>query len=258
MLTRSTRKPTSDVSPELFAKTLIEVVGNTVIAPPVAVYNNAILNNFAAATNLMLSSDVMDMFKQSLAEAELKATVAGKVDEGLLYNYLVANIETWYNELMERVALWYKKITRRRLFILGVLLAALLNVDSIQLFQQFDSNPASKNALIAYYTKNKAQLEAKADALKSDTAKKTTAPAQVNTELKTTTDSLASLSKTAALPIGISKNLYFSLRDDGNKNDPWLALVKIIGILISGLAASFGAPFWFDFLKKIYTVRPKA
>jgi len=81
MLTRNTRKPTSDVSPELFAKTLIEVVGNTVIAPPVAVYNNAILNNFAAATNLMLSSDVMDMFKQSLAEAELKATVAGKVDE---------------------------------------------------------------------------------------------------------------------------------------------------------------------------------
>jgi hypothetical protein len=32
-------------------------------------------------------------------------------------------------------------------------------------------------------------------------------------------------------------------------------LVKILGMLIAGLAAAQGAPFWFDILKKFINVR---
>jgi hypothetical protein len=265
LLTRDPKKPSNDIDPTLFARTLIEVSGKAHLVqsqlaklPAGPVYKNELLSNFAAATQLLMPSDVISMFKQSLADAELKATVNGVVDESKLYDALVANIMTWYTEFLQRVTLWYKKITRQRLFILGVLIAAVINVDSVQLFQQFSSNPASKNALIAYYTKNKAQLEAQADALKDTSIIAKRDLKTVTGQIDTTEKSLAKLSASANLPIGISKNLAASLSDDWRKRDLGGALSKLLGILITGFAASFGAPFWFDFLKKIYTINPKS
>jgi hypothetical protein len=38
-------------------------------------------------------------------------------------------------------------------------------------------------------------------------------------------------------------------------NDPTGWLLKIVGLLISGIAAAQGAPFWFDLLKNIIKIR---
>jgi hypothetical protein len=38
-------------------------------------------------------------------------------------------------------------------------------------------------------------------------------------------------------------------------DDPWGWLSKIIGILLSGLAATQGAPFWFDVLQRLVNLR---
>jgi len=260
LLTRDEKKPTSEISPELFAKTLIEVTGSAHLvqmnAPTLGnqrFYKSDLLNNFVIATKVLQPSDVTSMFKQCLADAEVRATVNDAVDEAKLYDLLVANTQNWYNQLMGRISLWYKKSTRKRLFILGALLAAILNVDSIQLFEQFSSNESARNAVISYYAKNKTDLENKAAIFKNDsTARKT--DTTVKRQLAAINDSLKNLSKQANLPIGIANNLYSSVKADIGKPNPVINIIsKIIGILISGFAASFGAPFWFDLLKKVYT-----
>jgi len=57
-----------------------------------------------------------------------------------------------------------------------------------------------------------------------------------------------SLRKTANLPVGFQYSIF-------KQPVHWFYpfLLKLLGILISGLAASFGGPFWFDVLRKIYT-----
>jgi hypothetical protein len=38
-------------------------------------------------------------------------------------------------------------------------------------------------------------------------------------------------------------------------NDPAGWLIKLFGLLVTGLAAAQGAPFWFDILKNVVNVR---
>ena len=59
---------------------------------------------------------------------------------------------------------------------------------------------------------------------------------------------LDSLRKTANLPVGFEYSVF-------KQPVRWFypLFFKLLGILISGLAASFGGPFWFDVLKKMYS-----
>jgi hypothetical protein len=66
---------------------------------------------------------------------------------------------------------------------------------------------------------------------------------------------LDSVSKAAQLPVGWPDKTFLS-NDYGISNNVLiLGLIKIIGLVITGFAASFGAPFWFDVLKKAYSAK---
>jgi hypothetical protein len=57
-------------------------------------------------------------------------------------------LEGWYNDQMERTTGWYKKRIRGRLFIIGLLIALALNVDSIHVFQSLYRMPALRATLV--------------------------------------------------------------------------------------------------------------
>ncbi|HUP13658.1 MAG TPA: hypothetical protein VM187_15660, partial [Niastella sp.] len=64
-----------------------------------------------------------------------------------------------------------------------------------------------------------------------------------------------SLSRSLELPVGLSNNIVSQVAHRKERGtDLWL---KLLGIFISGFAASFGAPFWFNLLKKANPVTPK-
>lgn len=71
---------------------------------------------------------------------------------------------------------------------------------------------------------------------------------------------LDSLQKATILPVGFDSSIV-KLAIGNRENKPpeintfWFWFWKIIGVLISGFAASLGAPFWFDVLKKAYSVK---
>ena len=265
LLSREPGKPTNDISPHLFAEALIDVVSNmhlvqvnaaratqTAIGLPTGTevvfknaalteatgsYSNAVLHNFKLATQVLHPSDMTMFFRQSLKSAELSALAGDAAEnEGQIYNHLLLNIEKWYTEFTQRLTLWYTKATKMRLFLLGIVLGLFLNVDSLELFKIFNINPLVRQAVIGYYQKN-------ADVLPADTPADTsqTKEEQISHFAK----QIDTLNQTTNLPIGTQHSFLFHPQQTG---EAWF--YKILGVLISGFAASLGAPFWFSLLKK--------
>ena len=129
------------------------------------------------------------------------------------------NAEGWFDNTMTKASYWYKDKAKAAAFVIGFVLAAAFNVDSIQITEQLWREPTLRQSLIA-----QAQI-----------ADVNTGPASV-AELEEYYQDLK-------LPVGWeADNLPLTIWD-------WLS--KVIGFLISGLAAMQGAPFWFDMLRKL-------
>ena len=257
LLSRAPNKPTNDITSSLFAETLVDVVGKVHLvqmnlAPGQNRYQQPSLYNFKAATELLKPSDVVSFFKQAMTSAELNAPDGnGTIYESEVYKNLIQNIEKWYCEFQERLTLWYKKKTRQRLFLLGFLLGLLLNIDSIQLFNIFNKDTTARNQVMSFYQQHADDLNRVANRVTVNVPVDSTTQSldSLLRQTKAYATQMDSLSKAAALPVGVQ----YSVLRSQNRPSVGLALLKILGALISGLAASFGAPFWFDLLRKAYS-----
>jgi len=138
-------------------------------------------------------------------------------------------VEQWFDSSMDRVSGWYKRRTQAIVLAIGLTLAAVANVDSIAIVRTLSTDAGVRDALVA-------QAKDYASAGKGDG---TTAEANLNQSV----DRLRHL----GLPLGWDKST------STNDWNGWV--MKILGILMTGLAASLGGPFWFDVLNKFVVVR---
>jgi hypothetical protein len=140
-------------------------------------------------------------------------------------------VENWYDDAMERVSGAYKRRAQIYITILGVLLCAALNADSLMIVRELWNDQALSSTIVA-----QAQEKAKQDQTSGN----------CKDVLKCATESIRA---SAAPPIGWA--------GDGVRGTPeglgWTW--KILGILISGMAVAMGAPFWFSLLNKIVNLR---
>ena len=186
-----------------------------------------------------------------------------------------ANIEDWFNNSMDRLSGWYKRRAQTLAFFIGLSLALILNVDSLQLATQLWRDPIMRQALAA-----------QADALVSQNPNGvgTPTPSQLlalNTQITQLnvpvgwigTALPASPNGTVVTGDGVEKlctplaqsatdlfGLYlgsecYPMINTPGFNDLTGWLMKLFGLLISGIAAAQGAPFWFDILKNVVNVR---
>ncbi len=142
-----------------------------------------------------------------------------------------ANIEAWFNKSMDRVSGWYKRWTQAVIFAIGLLLVVMLNADTIAIGNNLASDPSLRQTWIS----------ASEEWVKKHPDDTATEPMQQN---------LKELRK-LDLPIGWDRN------DPPRKwpEDAWGWTLKILGLLLTTLAISLGAPFWFDVLNKFMVVR---
>ena len=140
------------------------------------------------------------------------------------------NIEDWFNNTMDRVSAWYKARAQTVTFVVALFVAVLMNADTIEITRHLSNDPALRNALVT-------QAQAYANQESGETAAVT--PASV----KKIEESVARLEK-LGLPLGW-KNL----------PEDWDLGTKALGLLLSTLAISLGAPFWFDVLKKVASLK---
>lgn len=173
--------------------------------------------------------NVPDAIKNATAGVEkaVKTLIAAAANDAAKAR---ENIEEWFNSSMDRVSGWYKQRTQIILVAIGILAAAVLNVDSIRVATELVRDRPLREATVAA-----AEEYAKADA--------TTANASASQKLD---DQLTKLKK-LGLPIGREP------LPSENAFEWWLK--KIAGILITAAAVTLGAPFWFDVLNKFIVVR---
>ena len=181
------------------------------------------------------------------------------------------NLETWFNDAMDRLSGTYKRRAQFIAFMIGVILALILNVDSINVATSLWREPTLRQAIIAEaqsYTSSATCLgvtTAAAGPLENIPALETQLTALNIPFGWTIVPFNTGGSRCSLLPIRAGQVLGIpSLNNqglsvcNGIKNLPidlngWLS--KILGMLITGMAAAQGAPFWFDILKKIINVR---
>jgi len=146
------------------------------------------------------------------------------------------NIEAWYNSSMERVTGWYKRRAQVIILFLGLVVVIALNADTIAISTSLSRDKAARDSLVAAaqdYVKQQ-----------SDTGKPTE-------RIKEYTDEIRKL----GLPLGWNKGNPLSIPDKEKPDESMSWPMKIIGWLITTVAISLGAPFWFDLLNKFIAVR---
>jgi hypothetical protein len=143
---------------------------------------------------------------------------------------LQKSVEDWYNSTMDRVSGWYKRRTQIFIFVLGAILAVYLNVDCIEYATRLSKDSSLRQSVVAM-----AQAYAKQDQndQKGDPVEKIQA-------------NIKSLDG-VGLPIGWN---------EADKKDMIKAVkAHSLGWLLTALAVSLGAPFWFDTLNRLMVVR---
>ena len=181
------------------------------------------------------------------------------------------NSETWFNESMDRLGGWYKRKATILAFLIGLVLAAALNVDSIALAQHLWREPAVRDALVANATEF---ANENSDIPKVEIADGETGNAVdyfnaqfqgLDVPLGWETESVTLAANQSCQIIPIGSNFIWGLKDRTTANqcnqivnapaDSAGRFTKVIGIIFSAAAAAQGSPFWFVILKKLVNIR---
>jgi hypothetical protein len=169
--------------------------------------------------------------------ADLKQSLVTLIDEADNdFDKARANVERWYDDAMDRVSGAFKRRTQYILLGLGFTLALVMNADTFGIVRALANNADLRRTVVAAaesYAKEPLPGAAGGEA----TAQFEAARERIR-NIKGEIDQLG-------LPLGW-------------KGAPSGALgwpTKLAGILLTALAISQGAPFWFDLLNKFIVIR---
>src|SRR5882757_9001859 len=156
------------------------------------------------------------------------------------------NLEQWYNDAMDRVSGWYKRYTQRVLVVLGLLLAIVFNVNSVRVARTLWLDRDARQTIVdAAGNYAKEHSAAANQAAPADAGK-------LRDQLQSDVDVFNQVTTSALLPLGWKHpwHFYEDYFRVAPKDAMFSALTVWAGWLMTALAISFGAPFWFDTLNK--------
>jgi hypothetical protein len=168
-----------------------------------------------------------------LPETDIKKTMLALIDDaGNDVEKMRQNIEGWFNDAMERLCGWYKQRTKLVILGLSIIVTLGLNVNSIQVFNSLYHDGTVRAAVVA-------AAQQVSQTAPADTQSPITKIDQIQTELEQLN-----------IPFGWTDP---QVRPD--LSDLWSILLALIGWVLTALAVSQGAPFWFDVLNKLVNLR---
>lgn len=164
------------------------------------------------------------------------------------------SIETWFDDSMDRVTGWYKRKIQLITAIIALLLAFATNADTLRIATTLWHNPELRAQAVKL-------AEQRAEANKN-----TSEPAAANAPTVETTypDASDPLNPKMQPVTQEERALLTNLLgwesaphfQDMERGDVAKAiLLMVLGCLLTGIAVSLGAPFWFDILNKFINIR---
>ncbi|MCA9694681.1 MAG: hypothetical protein KC636_34195 [Myxococcales bacterium] len=180
--------------------------------------------------------------EQPLSAGELRQRVAASTDkllrESLLplidaadndIDVIRENVARWFDDTMDRASGWYKRRCANALRIISTVVVITVNADTLAIAKHFWNDP---NARAAVSMQTQEFIKAENEREEGSTGQWVGEVAKI---------------EKLELPIGWSEEAMPTSALD------WLS--KLAGLLISMLAVSQGAPFWFELLNKIVSMR---
>jgi hypothetical protein len=205
--------------------------------------------HFAAALADIVSGNLngrSDVNPAPSAQVEQMFRLVNDATQGSAQTAL-AGIEAWYDGAMERLGGRYKRKTQMWLFVIAFAVAAIANVDAINVGNELATNQQLRDGMVAAVTVVQEHSKTAIEELS-----KITATSQEDKEAKADAqkaiESTKSLLVAKGLPIG---------RKGSPKGYDYFptSWSQFFGWLITALAGMLGAPFWFDVLGKFMNVR---
>jgi hypothetical protein len=234
----------SYIEPAIFSKAIMDVLKGD--NPPAGVNTVVQINSVIADSKEIVIPEQTKKYLKSLV-----------TDSNNDPDILKALLEQWFNTTMDRASGWYKRQAQVILLCIGLMVAIILNVDTLGIVSKLskDKNAADRLATMATAYVSNAASKGRLDSLmRGDT--NSLSDKQLNQIYKENKKDMNDANQVLALGWDFSKpdncfigNLWNGLCDSKH---PWR---KFFGFLITGLAISLGAPFWFDMLSKIINLR---
>jgi hypothetical protein len=239
---------------------------------------NALVQPFMVDSDLQYAqilNGVVQMAKYRPQLAQLITSLFSGLDVSLSTgeSRLVAarrNIEEWFDDTMDRAGGWYKQHTQIWLGIVGFILALALNVDTTSIAFALWRDPTLRQNVLEQAQKY--QMTSTKD------GKPITNPEEAAQAIR---DLNSELSQQLLLPVGWHTEVHglqpgeacvwfpqrpgdiwgftspqgcVQVRDAPASQNAGL-LAKVLGLVLTALAVSQGAPFWFDVLSKLGNMR---
>jgi len=144
------------------------------------------------------------------------------------------SVERWFDDGMDRVTGWYKRKAQLIILVLAAIICLGLNVDTFAIANGLAQDSTLRASVVA-------AAEARAQ-------RPAPAGAEAEIDVSELRDELSGLQ----LPIGWST-------DDARPTrvpDSFAGwIVKLVGVMFTALAVALGAPFWFDLLNRLVSLR---
>ena len=174
-------------------------------------------------------------------------------------------VTAWFDSFGLQVSAWYRQKTQLVVTGLAAVLVLGTNLDTISLLRMLSTDEATRNALVTHALEV-SQKEKATDLLSSnkvtelrkardDAVASKKSPAEIDRlqaqlrdaqlELERHAEDLLKAVSARGVPLGWS----------GEEFEPSRLPLKIVGLLISVFALALGAPFWFDLLQKLASIR---
>ncbi len=238
LLADSNGKPVTDLFNKVVGHGLIEDLSPKKLPSyvPARNFSLALLEALKDGSQAPLFSQVENTIAKlppGTARESLTALVthaAGDLDA------LRSGIEIWFDDAMDRLSGAYKRFSQYFTLSFGIAVAIAFNVDSITLAKTLWTDPAARQAAGAAAQR---YIDTHQDATADD----------IRAQMQAAKDEME------ALPVGWGKDATLETAwtriTHPLRSDIW----RIVGWIITGLAVSLGAPFWFDTLKDLLGLR---
>ncbi|MGB0723527.1 MAG: hypothetical protein ACPGU7_14145 [Gammaproteobacteria bacterium] len=148
-----------------------------------------------------------------------------------------AGIEAHFDAVMERASGWYKRKAQAITLAVAAVLVIGANLDTVEIARTLATSPEVRESLLQVATRELAQERKNADTPIGTVA-------DTNAALVRTQEAIA-LTGAASLGIGWQTHPV----------EPGGWITKAFGLLVSLLAVSLGAPFWFNVLRNLVNLR---
>ncbi len=212
----------ADISPDLFTQV---IVNNYTVRPSkVLPEQGQLQREFDLEEIAMGSSALRHMAEKSVTVAQFQASV---------------NI--WYSQAMAKSTAQYRHKIQVPMFCLGLFVAIAVNANSIRMMKTFWTEPTISASVALDAQKQITKLALPAG------------PTKPGDDAKVADSITGLIMSEKTLPIGWTLGPKSNLPKE--VQDPGAFLQALLGWIITGLAISFGAPFWFDFLNNIANIK---